>query len=210
MRQKVTLASTNPVTQPKRQDESSDVNRMVTSASNNPLECGSEFRNLNCNILQRMIPSIKRADTDRSKIFCLSNPQDNSDVERGEFSSYPLSGKARKDEPVEDDLCEDFSGKSQRKTFRGCSKVNENMAGAGALRYALHLRFICPFPKKGSKLAEKRKSDCRTGQHGIDLDKERRFYLYNDLRVVFPQRHSDYDEGKVPILSCLYESLNAQ
>jgi hypothetical protein len=28
-------------------------------------------------------------------------------------------------------------------------------------------------------------------------EEERRFYLYNDLRVVFPQRHSDSDEGEV-------------
>ena len=31
----------------------------------------------------------------------------------------------------------------------------------------------------------------------MDLNGERRFYLYNDLRVVFPQRHSDADEGTV-------------
>lgn len=31
----------------------------------------------------------------------------------------------------------------------------------------------------------------------VDIEQERSFYLYDDMRVVFPQRHSDSDEGKV-------------
>ncbi|KAI4339495.1 hypothetical protein MLD38_024436 [Melastoma candidum] len=127
LRQKVTLASTNLVTEPKQQDAPSDAKRIGSSVPTSPLQCGS----------------------------------------------------------------------GQDKSFRGCSKVNENMTRAGVMRYALHLRFICPSPKKGSRSATKCKSDSQPG--GAALDKERRFYVYNDLRVVFPQRHSDNDEGKLKV-----------
>ncbi|XP_031404752.1 uncharacterized protein LOC116213813 [Punica granatum] len=81
-------------------------------------------------------------------------------------------------------FCDDICLKTDRKP--SCLKANENMTGAGALRYALHLRFLCPFPKKGSKSLNSKEGD-------------RRFYLYNDLRAVFPQRHSDADEGKLKV-----------
>ncbi|GMN56566.1 hypothetical protein TIFTF001_025680 [Ficus carica] len=72
--------------------------------------------------------------------------------------------------------------------------------GGGVLRYALHARFVCPLPKKSSRSLQRCKSDpssepARTN----DIDGERRFYLYSDLRVVFPQRHSDSDEGKLQV-----------
>lgn len=84
----------------------------------------------------------------------------------------------------------------------GCSKVNQNTNGGGTLRYALHLRFLCPASKKSSRgcksdlLAKPKKT--------LESKGERRFYLYNDLRVVFPQRHSDADEGKVHSFSCKF------
>ncbi|CAN8272896.1 unnamed protein product [Cochlearia groenlandica] len=65
-----------------------------------------------------------------------------------------------------------------RETGRSCSK-------SGALRYALHVKFICPVSKKAKKKSLE--------------DGERRFYLYNELRVVFPQRHTDSDEGKLNV-----------
>ncbi|XP_022982799.1 uncharacterized protein LOC111481552 isoform X2 [Cucurbita maxima] len=78
-------------------------------------------------------------------------------------------------------------------------KVNENPAGA--LRYALHLRFLCPLPKKSSRSSRKSKSEPVSDQNkpNLDTDGERKFYLYNDMRVVFPQRHSDSDEGKLKV-----------
>ncbi|XP_013613416.1 PREDICTED: uncharacterized protein LOC106319588 isoform X1 [Brassica oleracea var. oleracea] len=83
------------------------------------------------------------------------------------------------------------SGKSCIKSSKECN------SGSGALRYALHLRFICPLPKKASKKPEETKT---TGQKkDLDSDGKRRFYLYNDLRVVFPQRHTDSDEGKLNV-----------
>ncbi|KAJ0260661.1 Meiosis chromosome segregation family protein [Hirschfeldia incana] len=69
-----------------------------------------------------------------------------------------------------------------RETGQCCSK-------SGVLRYALHLKFVCPSRKKSSKLGQKKSLD----------DEDRRFYLYNDLRVVFPQRHTDSDEGKLNV-----------
>ncbi|KAJ9540273.1 hypothetical protein OSB04_026779 [Centaurea solstitialis] len=81
-----------------------------------------------------------------------------------------------------------------------CSRVNRNTATVGALRYALHLRFLCPH-KKSSKLVQKFKSDplSTPQQNVLDIDGDRKFFLCSDLRVVFPQRHSDDDEGKVSI-----------
>ncbi|CAA7043598.1 unnamed protein product [Microthlaspi erraticum] len=69
-----------------------------------------------------------------------------------------------------------------RETGQRCSK-------SGVLRYALHLKFLCPLRKKASKVGQKKSLD----------DGERRFYLYGDLRVVFPQRHTDSDEGKLNV-----------
>ncbi|XP_022928557.1 uncharacterized protein LOC111435328 [Cucurbita moschata] len=88
---------------------------------------------------------------------------------------------------------------TDKKLLHVCSKVNENTAGA--LRYALHLRFLCPFPKKSSRSSRKSKSDHVSAQNtpNLDINGKRKFYLYNDLRVVFPQRHSDSDEGKLKV-----------
>lgn len=92
----------------------------------------------------------------------------------------------------------DVCHQSDRKSANGCSKTNENTTSTGALRYALHLRFLCP-PKKCSRSVQRCKSDPLSVPQRtcLDIEGERRFYLYNDLRVVFPQRHSDADEGKV-------------
>lgn len=78
-------------------------------------------------------------------------------------------------------------------------KSSKNSSSAGPLRYALHLRFICPFPKKTSRSVQKCRYNSLSEKAGSDTEGERRFYLCNDLKVVFPQRHSDADEGKVCI-----------
>ena len=78
-------------------------------------------------------------------------------------------------------------------------------SGGGVLRYALHARFVCPLPKKNSRSLQRCKSDpSYAPTRNDDIDGERRFYLYNDLRVVFPQRHSDADEGKVCHIYCFF------
>ncbi|KAI3785912.1 hypothetical protein L1987_45038 [Smallanthus sonchifolius] len=80
-------------------------------------------------------------------------------------------------------------------------KANENSNNTGVLRYALHLRFLCPALKKNSKTVQRCKSDPSSvpEKDSKNLGAERRFYLYNDMRVVFPQRHSDADEGKLHV-----------
>lgn len=85
-----------------------------------------------------------------------------------------------------------------KKSCCRASKVNDISAG-GVLRYALHLRFLSPFSKKSSRSRQQCKSDLSSDSysHITQTEEERRFYLYNDIRVVFPQRHSDTDEGKV-------------
>lgn len=78
-------------------------------------------------------------------------------------------------------------------------KANDNSNTSGVLRYALHLRFLCPLSKKNSKMIQRCKSDpfAVSEKDNKPIGGDRRFYLYNDMRVVFPQRHSDSDEGKV-------------
>ncbi|KAG8388121.1 hypothetical protein BUALT_Bualt02G0092800 [Buddleja alternifolia] len=93
-----------------------------------------------------------------------------------------------------------FGGKDS-KSLCSPSKVNKNSTGSGVLRYALHLRFVCPHRKKYSKTGQKFKSGPSSlpSRNNMDIEGERRFYLYNDMRVVFPQRHSDSDEGKLQV-----------
>jgi hypothetical protein len=78
----------------------------------------------------------------------------------------------------------------------------KNLESAGSvLRYALHLRFMCRRERttgtKGEQMSESCKVPLSRQSRGSDLKGERRFYIYGDLRVVFPQRQSDADEGKV-------------
>uniref|UniRef100_A0A7N0UH56 Atos-like conserved domain-containing protein n=1 Tax=Kalanchoe fedtschenkoi TaxID=63787 RepID=A0A7N0UH56_KALFE len=91
------------------------------------------------------------------------------------------------------------SGK-ESKVSDASSKVNENTLRSRVLRYALHLRFLCPFPKKNARLHRSNSEVSATPlSNDLDLGGERRFYLYNDLKVVFPQRQSDSDEGKLHV-----------
>ena len=78
-------------------------------------------------------------------------------------------------------------------------KGSEDVGGSSVLRYALHLRFVCPSlrtPRKAKEAALNCSSVSMDSQDNL-LEDKRRFYLYGDLRVVFPQRQSDSDEGKV-------------
>ncbi|XP_015882262.3 uncharacterized protein LOC107418103 isoform X2 [Ziziphus jujuba] len=87
-----------------------------------------------------------------------------------------------------------------RKSVNSPSKANKNTTGAGVLRYALHVRFFCPLSKKSSRSMQRSKSSPSSAPaRNMNIECERRFYLYNDLRVVFPQRHSDSDEGKLHV-----------
>ena len=82
------------------------------------------------------------------------------------------------------------------KSAHVCSKVNGNPGSVGALRYALHLRFLCPSPRKCSRSVEKGKSKFLSQLRSKIDNEERKIYLYNNLRVVFSQRHSVADEER--------------
>lgn len=109
-----------------------------------------------------------------------------------------------------DNITFGLSGRKESKSLCCPSMVNKNTTGSGALRYALHLRFVCPHQKKNTKGGLKCKSGPSSlpSRNSMDSEGERRFYLYSDMRVVFPQRHSDADEGKVCAyltkFACLY------
>ena len=87
-------------------------------------------------------------------------------------------------------------GKSS--STQGGTKGTEG--GGSVLRYALHLRFMCP-PLRYQGKEKSVSSTPPCGVKGAEIEDERRFYIYGDLRVVFPQRHSDADEGKVCCLN---------
>ncbi|XP_076925834.1 uncharacterized protein LOC143588804 [Bidens hawaiensis] len=80
------------------------------------------------------------------------------------------------------------------------SKANGNTAIAGALRYALHLRFLCPH-RKCSRLVQKLDADpfSQPERNNTNNNEDRKFFLCSDLKVAFPQRHSDADEGKLHV-----------
>ncbi|CAA0811294.1 Unknown protein [Striga hermonthica] len=108
---------------------------------------------------------------------------------------------ARNESPLStphETLCSDSCGVNAKNILDdNCKTTN----GSGVLRYALHLRFVCPHSKKCSRTGLKCKSGSASlpSNNGIDCEGQRRFYLYNDMRVVFPQRHSDSDEGKLQV-----------
>ncbi|EEF51718.1 uncharacterized protein LOC8275517 [Ricinus communis] len=87
------------------------------------------------------------------------------------------------------------------KSVHSPSKANENTAGAGVLRYALHLHFLCSSSKKCTRSVRRCKSDPSSApaRSKMDMEGDRRFYLYSNMKVVFPQRHSDSDEGKLHV-----------
>ncbi|KAK6155351.1 hypothetical protein DH2020_009599 [Rehmannia glutinosa] len=86
--------------------------------------------------------------------------------------------------------------KTERNTEHTCSRVNGNATAVGALRYALHLRFVCTSSNKSPTSDSRSDISLASERSKIYMQEQRRFYLYDDLKVVFPQRHSDADEGK--------------
>ncbi|KAL6509144.1 hypothetical protein OROGR_022454 [Orobanche gracilis] len=93
----------------------------------------------------------------------------------------------------------DAFSKPERKSEHACSRVNGNTTAVGALRYALHLRFICHSSKKSQICVGRSDIPLASERSSIRIEEQRRFYLYDDLKVVFPQRHSDADEGRLNV-----------
>ncbi|KAI3455087.1 hypothetical protein Pfo_011750 [Paulownia fortunei] len=98
-------------------------------------------------------------------------------------------------------LAVDRGGQKDTGTLNEGRHPSISKSGSGVLRYALQLRFVCPHRKKYSKAGQICTSGPSSlpGRISIDNKGERRFYLYSDMRVVFPQRHSDSDEGKLQV-----------
>ncbi|KAI6692253.1 hypothetical protein NL676_019963 [Syzygium grande] len=193
LRQKATLESSCLASaQLKEQlDLNSKVTEVVTPMSNHLVQPGDDATQSNAtgNETSDVVVSVEAGDqSEKPDSFGKQN-----------IPSSKFNDGCRSSKPGNDCYCEDTCNSSDRKTFHSCSKVNENMTGAGALRYALHLRFLCPFPKKIKRSVARCKSDPLSVPKEKLLDRERRFYLYNDMRVVFPQRHSDADEGKFKV-----------
>jgi hypothetical protein len=114
-----------------------------------------------------------------------------------EPNEYATLGNSENDANAEGCCCQIDSCQGGKKSFNRSPKVNDIPAG-GVLRYALHLRFLSPFSKNSSKSRQHGKLDLSSEPQTCSrTEEERRFYLYNDIRVVFPQRHSDSDEGEV-------------
>ncbi|RZC17423.1 Protein FAM214B isoform G [Glycine soja] len=138
-----------------------------------------------------------RADAKSSLISVTSHrDKDLLTSKCGEFDSFTCS-KAGKEENFSSIACLI----NQDKFLHGSSKIIDNAINTGILLYALHLRFMCPLPKRRSRSVHK----CKSGpvsadmRNIVDIEQERSFYLYDDMRVVFPQRHSDSDEGKLHV-----------
>lgn len=189
MRQKVTLSPTlSPCNPMKEGSKASDIN---VGPKAQPVSCGSELTERGSSEC-----SINESEKRGANTKCCSL---DSDMKGSNKSSSPESKKNNTDS---DDCCcqMDNFHLGEKKSCCASSKVNDS-SGGGVLRYALHMRFLCPSAKKSSKSMLRCKSDPSSVPFNSNAvtEEEHRFYLYNDLRVVFPQRHSDVDEGKLRV-----------
>ncbi|KAJ0053596.1 hypothetical protein Pint_03056 [Pistacia integerrima] len=204
LRQKVTLASGVTSAEMKRGQIGLDtkVKEKVTVVSEKSyhVKCSREFSNsLGVDMTVHSVDQNGEVKESEGSNFVDSLDKGNPTNQSQKVRSIPSSILENKCQKIDqkDYTCMGACHGTNKKSSHGCSKVNENGTGAGVLRYALHLRFLCPSPKKYSSSVQKCKSVPQKAC--LDLEGERRFYLYNDMRVVFPQRHSDTDEGKLNV-----------
>ncbi|KAG5526979.1 hypothetical protein RHGRI_028045 [Rhododendron griersonianum] len=186
----------------------------VTLAASGPAspQVSEGQKNVNINSVGKMTTS-ERSSTDQGiKEMEGSNPMcpiddmenlSNDGYHLGNIGSLTLTVQNKCERTDNKDFrCSELGQDvEEKKSVHACPKVNESAASAGVLRYALHLRFQCPFPKKTSRSVQSCKLDPLyvPEKSNSDAERERRFYLYDNLRVVFPQRHSDADEGKLSV-----------
>ncbi|KAG6659018.1 uncharacterized protein LOC122302239 isoform X1 [Carya illinoinensis] len=214
LRQKLTLASSSSNSaQLKRGNVDIDSKVIDKGApalqKSHPIWFSNEVRNTGVDTVHAVRSIDKKNEISGSEDSKLVDSMDKGELCEQSLNLGGLSDPSFLFEPrCDPDQCQKIEGKDSgcggkcHETLRkshGCSKANENAAGAGALRYALHLRFICPFLKDCSRSVHRCKSDLLSVQENKDVKGVRRFYLYNDLKAVFPQRHSDTDEGKLNV-----------
>ncbi|XP_021760119.1 uncharacterized protein LOC110724937 [Chenopodium quinoa] len=197
MRQRITLESTKISTEPEQHKSCErTVRERITGASNKNSSAGLDTPS---RIACEENPRYTNSSTKSSfpvKGHGLSNLADSTGKEGHRVCNNNLremgiacSGyKSECQNNCHENFYQGASNASGKKASLGSFKVKENVNGSGTLRYALHLRFMCPPLKK-----------CSPRGNSGENERERRFYLYNDLRVVFPQRHTDSDEGKLNV-----------
>jgi hypothetical protein len=172
---------------------------------NQDIPCSGEVMHSDAVDIESKTKSENQRNTKGSSLMNLLNKEDSS-MKSPDMKILGVPSSVKLDHGSSTDECEKTERKeSWEKTCdesgKSLNSYSKNSSSAGPLRYALHLRFICPSPKKTSKSVKKCSFSFQE-KAGLDIEGERRFYLCNDLKVVFPQRHSDADEGKVCI--CLY------
>ncbi|XP_058737601.1 uncharacterized protein LOC131609814 [Vicia villosa] len=202
LRQKITLGS-SCTTPPQSKNDSTGLDsgndkEIPLVQKNRDIPCSEEVMHTDAvDVVVNQTKSTDQRNTKASSLGNLLNKEDSSKILKVP-SSVKLDSGSLTDE------CERNEGKKlwektcdeSGKSSNSCSK---NSSTAGPLRYALHLRFICPSPKKTSRSVQKCRYNSLSEKAGSDTEGERRFYLCNDLKVVFPQRHSDADEGKMNV-----------
>ncbi|GAU49715.1 hypothetical protein TSUD_407920 [Trifolium subterraneum] len=201
LRQKITLESSSS-TSPQLKNSSSNLGSgngkgIPLVQKNQDIPCNGEVMHLDAVDVESKTNSENQRNTKGSSLMNLLNKEDSSKKSPyrkilGVPSSVKLDHGSLTDE------CEKNERKESWEKTCDESGKSLNSSSAGPLRYALHLRFICPSPKKSSK-SVKKCSFSFPEKAGLDIEGERRFYLCNDLKVVFPQRHSDADEGKMNV-----------
>ncbi|XP_006659636.1 uncharacterized protein LOC102704999 isoform X2 [Oryza brachyantha] len=187
MRQKVTLSPTPPPSNPTKEgSNASDINVGPKAES---VSCGREVTERKSSECSSDGSEERDADTKYCSL-------DSNMMESNKCSS-PVNKKNNTDS---DDCCCQMDNLGGKNSCCASSRINDS-SGVGVIRYALHLRFLCPSSRKSSKSMVRCKSDPSSVPYSSNAakDEERRFYLYNDLRVVFPQRHSDADEGELRV-----------
>ncbi|KAH1204952.1 hypothetical protein GmHk_16G045778 [Glycine max] len=209
LRQKVTLESTGS-TSPQLKQRSTGLNSgdkgIPSMQKNHDISCDGEVMHTDATNVVNKTKSTNQGNGKGSSLLNLINKEDSSKQSlKTKMLGVPSSVKldyeciTEKCERNERKECWDKTCDESGKPLNSCSKVKDNSSSGGPLRYALHLRFICPFPKKTNRSTQKSKNNSLQENSGLDMEGERRFYLCNDLRVVFPQRHSDADEGKLNV-----------
>ncbi|RDX61956.1 Protein FAM214B, partial [Mucuna pruriens] len=205
LRQKVTLESSGS-TSPQLKQRSTGLNSgtekgIPSMQKNRDISCGGEVIHTDAVNVVNKTKSTNWGNGKGSSLLNLINQEDSSKQSSNTKSPAKLDYECSADkcERNERKECWDKTCDESGKSLNSCSKAKDNSSSGGPLRYALHLRFICPFPKKTNRAAQKCRHNSLQEKSGLGMEGERRFYLCNDLRVVFPQRHSDADEGKLNV-----------
>jgi len=197
LRQKITLESSSPTSSQTKNGstglDSGNDKGIPPVQKNHDNPCSGEVMHTDAVDIVIKTNSTNQRNTKVSSLENFLNKEDSS-KQSPDHGSFTDECERNERKESWEKTCDELG-----KSLNSCSKSSNS---AGPLRYALHLRFICPFPKKTNRSAQKCKLSSLPEKAGLDMEGERRFYLCNDLKVVFPQRHSDADEGKVCI--CLY------